>query len=83
MQCKNLIVLATIAIMALTSPESANPTERGVANPDLQKRGIFTTYLASKGLKKVGVRGWKRLAGAVTGGMLVSKLLKKPEGKSR
>ncbi|KAJ1657843.1 hypothetical protein IWQ61_002830 [Dispira simplex] len=59
MQCKNLIVLATVAIMALTSPAFASPTERGATNPGLQKRDILGGaaggYLARKAAKKAGV----------------------------
>ncbi|KAJ1953146.1 hypothetical protein IWQ62_006066, partial [Dispira parvispora] len=79
MQCKNLIVLATVAIMALTSTTFAKPTEEGMANPSLQKRGLGTAiagaYLTNKALKKGGVNGVARGVGTLAGGWGINKIL--------
>ncbi|KAJ1658328.1 hypothetical protein IWQ61_002404 [Dispira simplex] len=70
MQCKNLIVLATVAIVALTSSTFASPTERGTTNPGLQKRDILGSaagaYLARSLLDDAGALS--KFAGTVGGG---------------
>ncbi|KAJ1954857.1 hypothetical protein IWQ62_005657 [Dispira parvispora] len=80
MQCKNLIVLATVAIMALTSSTFASPTTENEANPSLQKRGVLGAaaggYLGNKASKRFNLGKAGRLAATVGGAYLGHRLTK-------